>query len=175
MVRNTLIIFMVSGFWHGANWTFIVWGLLNALYILPSVFFNYNRSNLEIVAKGNMLPSLKEFVSILITFLLTVFAWIFFRSDNINGAFCFINEIFSRSFFSNPFICLYGLKRSFVIAPLLVFFMLIEWLGREGEFGLQNIGKNRTKIVRWSFYSFILFLIGMYMHTEETSFIYFQF
>ncbi len=175
MVRNTLIIFMVSGFWHGANWTFIVWGLLNALYILPSVFFNYNRNNLEIVAKGNMLPSLKEFVSILITFLLTVFAWIFFRSDNINGAFCFINEIFSRSFFSNPFICLNGLKRSFVIAPLLVFFMLIEWLGREGEFGLQNIGKNRTKIVRWSFYSFILFLIGMYMHTEETSFIYFQF
>ena len=58
-VRNTFIIFLVSGFWHGANWTFIIWGLLNALYIMPSIIFNTNRNNLDIVAQGKYLPSVK--------------------------------------------------------------------------------------------------------------------
>ena len=68
-VRNTFIIFIVSGFWHGANWTFIVWGLLNAIYIMPSIIFSTNRSYLDIVAQGRYLPTVKEFFSILLTFL----------------------------------------------------------------------------------------------------------
>jgi D-alanyl-lipoteichoic acid acyltransferase DltB (MBOAT superfamily) len=76
-VRNTFIIFIISGFWHGANWTFIVWGLLNALYIMPSIIFDTNRNNIEIVAKGKYLPNLKDLFSIGMTFSLTMFAWIF--------------------------------------------------------------------------------------------------
>ena len=72
-VKNTFIIFLVSGFWHGANWTFIIWGFLNALYIMPSIIFNTNRNNLDIVAQGKYLPSLKELRSLAITFSLTVF------------------------------------------------------------------------------------------------------
>ena len=77
-VRNTLVIFIVSGFWHGANWTFIVWGFLNALYFLPLLLTNTNRNSTGIIAERSLLPSIKEFCAMLSTFSLTVFAWIFF-------------------------------------------------------------------------------------------------
>lgn len=77
-VRNTFIIFLVSGFWHGANWTFIVWGALNAIYFLPLLLLNRNRNNMEIVAQNSVLPSIRELFQMLFTFGLTVIAWIFF-------------------------------------------------------------------------------------------------
>ena len=79
-IRNTLIIFIVSGFWHGANWTFIIWGTLNALYILPLVVFNLNRKNTNIVAENSFLPSVKEVLQMVLTFAITTLAWIFFRA-----------------------------------------------------------------------------------------------
>lgn len=101
-VRNTFIIFIVSGFWHGANWTFIVWGALNAIYFLPLLLTNNNRNNLETVAQGKLLPSIKELSFIFLTFGLTVFAWIFFRAENIGHAISYISEIFSSSLFTIP-------------------------------------------------------------------------
>lgn len=77
-IRNTFIIFLVSGLWHGANWNFIVWGILNALFIMPSIISNTNRRSIEFVAKGKLITSIKEVLSICITFGLTLFAWIFF-------------------------------------------------------------------------------------------------
>ena len=94
-IRNTFIIFLVSGFWHGANWTFIVWGLLHALYIMPSIIFNNNRNNIAIIAAGKKFPSLKEFFAMMLTFCLAVLAWIFFRAENLNTAFDYIHRIFS--------------------------------------------------------------------------------
>ncbi|RYG41043.1 MAG: MBOAT family protein, partial [Chitinophagaceae bacterium] len=82
-VRNVFIIFIVSGFWHGANWTFIIWGLLNALYIMPSVLIGNNRNYLDTVAGGKLLPDFREFFSMAITFGLTVLAWIFFRAESV--------------------------------------------------------------------------------------------
>ena len=119
-IRNTFIIFIVSGFWHGANWTFILWGLLNAIYIMPSIVFKTNRNNLDIVAKGNYLPTIKEFFSILLTFSLTVFAWIFFRANNITHAFSFVSEIFSSSIFTFPHFP--GINNSFPIIILICIF-----------------------------------------------------
>ncbi|WP_067151958.1 MBOAT family O-acyltransferase, partial [Pseudotamlana agarivorans] len=98
-VRNTFIIFLVSGFWHGANWTFIAWGALNALYFLPLLLLKRNRTNLGNVAHGKTLPNFKEFFSMLITFGLTVIAWVFFRAENIHHALSYLNNIFSLSFF----------------------------------------------------------------------------
>jgi D-alanyl-lipoteichoic acid acyltransferase DltB (MBOAT superfamily) len=94
-IRNTFIIFLVSGLWHGANWTFIIWGLLNAIYIMPSIIFRTNRNNLEIVAAGRKIPTLKELMSIIQTFSLTAFAWIFFRAENLKHAFDYISKMFS--------------------------------------------------------------------------------
>src|SRR5690606_25071267 len=91
-IRNTFIIFLVSGFWHGANWTFIIWGGLNALYFLPLLLVNRNRKNMEVVAQGKILPSLRESLSMLGTFSLTVLAWIFFRAESVRHALDYLRE-----------------------------------------------------------------------------------
>src|SRR5690606_16954384 len=85
-VRNVFIIFIVSGLWHGANWTFIVWGFLNALYFLPVLLTKRNRNHIDIVARNKFLPNFKELLGIIVTFSLTVFAWIFFRAENLTHA-----------------------------------------------------------------------------------------
>ena len=97
-IRNVFIIFLLSGFWHGANWTFIFWGLINALYFLPLFLFKINRVNLEIVAHDRILPNSKEVFQILLTFFLTALARIFFRSDNLQHAFSYLSGIFSKFF-----------------------------------------------------------------------------
>ncbi|MCF6132707.1 MBOAT family O-acyltransferase [Flavobacterium wongokense] len=167
-VRNTFIIFLVSGFWHGANWTFIAWGLLNALFIMPSIIFNTHRNNLEIVAKGSYFPNLKELLSIIITFLMAVFAWIFFRASSITNAFAYIREMFSPSFFTKPTVTPY------IVFFFIVFFMVVEWLGREEEYALNKFGLNWPKFIRHGFYMLLITAIFLFS-TKEQQFIYFQF
>ena len=101
-IRNTLIIFVVSGFWHGANWTFIIWGFLNALYIMPLVIFNLNRKNTNTVAEGRLLPNMKEFCQIIFTFAITVIAWVFFRSRTVADAFDYVGRIFTFNNYGWP-------------------------------------------------------------------------
>ena len=168
-IRNTFIIFIVSGFWHGANWTFIVWGALNAFYFLPLLLANSNRNNLEIVAQGKLLPTIKELLQIATTFCLTVFAWIFFRAESLRHAQSYISGMFSKSLFTIP-----SIRPNHMIL-LIVFFMFIEWLGREEQYALAKLGLLWKKPIRWAFYVLLIFLLGIYMISEETTFIYFQF
>lgn len=167
-VRNTFIIFIVSGFWHGANWTFIVWGLLNALFIMPSIIFNTNRNNLEIVAKGKNLPNLKDLFSIGTTFLLTVFAWIFFRAESLNHAVQYISNIFSKSLFSIPTI------RPTSLFLLILIFVIIEWMGREKQYAIASLGLKSKPIFRYAFYYAVIIAI-FWFGGKESQFIYFQF
>jgi D-alanyl-lipoteichoic acid acyltransferase DltB (MBOAT superfamily) len=168
-IRNTFVIFIVSGFWHGANWTFIVWGLLNALFIMPSIVLKTNRNNMNIVAQGRLLPAIGEFFRMVVTFMLVVFLWIFFRAESIGHALDYLSGIFSKSLFSIPAI------RPYYLVLLIAFFVLIEWLGREEHYAIAKLGFNRKPIFRRSFYAIIILLLGLYSTTEETSFIYFQF
>ena len=170
-VRNTFAIFLVSGFWHGANWTFIVWGFLNALYIMPSIIFNTNRNNLDIVAKGNRLPSLKEFFSIVITFSLTVFAWIFFRAENISHATHYISKIFSGSLFTVPY---FPIKDKFILIVLLAVFMAVEWWGREQQYAIARLGTMWSRPLRWVMFYAIVLAIYIFSGSKQ-QFIYFQF
>ncbi len=172
-VRNTFIIFIVSGFWHGANWTFIVWGALNAIYFLPLLLTKKNRENLEVVAYDSYLPNLKEFWSMSITFGLTVVGWIFFRAENIFHAWSILRKIFSSSLFTIPYYEGIGLAKSLI--ALIAFLLMIEWFGRRNQFGIEKLSFLNKRYLRWSFYCFIIFLMGMFMYTEETNFIYFQF
>ncbi|MCZ2479759.1 MBOAT family O-acyltransferase [Aquirufa nivalisilvae] len=172
-IRNTLIIFLVSGFWHGANWTFIVWGFLNALYIMPSIIFNTNRNNLDIVASGRYIPSLRELLSMGLTFCLTVFAWIFFRANDLNHAFSFISEIFSSSLLSIPYFR--GIGNAVIIVPIIFLFMLIEWIGREGQYAISHVGITWKRPIRYLFYYLLLFMILYFGNFNESQFIYFQF
>jgi alginate O-acetyltransferase complex protein AlgI len=167
-IRNTFIVFCVSGFWHGANWTFIVWGLLNAFYFLPLLIIKKNRKNIEIVAKGKILPTYRDFISIILTFSLTTFAWIFFRADTVVRAIDYIERIFTKSFFTIP-----QQIPTFEIVFLLIF-LVIEWFGRESNYGLEKIGLNRPILFRWLLYYALIFMI-LYMGGSEQKFIYFQF
>lgn len=169
-VRNLFIIFIVSGFWHGANWTFIIWGALNALYFLPLLLLGKNRSNLDIVAKGRLFPSLKESLGMIVTFTLTVFAWIFFRAENVQHAIHYIGGIFTRSLFSMP-----ELSSRAAITLLLVFiFMIIEWLGREEKYAIEQLVIKLPTPLRWASYSLIILFILCFTGNQQT-FIYFQF
>jgi alginate O-acetyltransferase complex protein AlgI len=168
-VRNTFIIFLVSGFWHGANWTFIAWGFLNALYIMPSIIFNSNRNNLDIVAQGKYLPNLKELFSILLTFCLTVFAWIFFRAENLAQSVSYISRIFYSLTPSKTVI----FPTSIII--LVSCFILFEWVGREKQFALQITTKIKSGGIRLLIYYVVIASILIFGNFSDNQFIYFTF
>jgi alginate O-acetyltransferase complex protein AlgI len=169
-IKNTFIIFIVSGFWHGANWTFIVWGALNAVFFLPLLLTNKNRKNIDIVAKNSILPSLKETFQILLTFGLTVFAWIFFRAKSLSEAIGYIRGIFNFSDFSFDFKITYAVT---IIIP--IFLMLtFEWINRRKDFGF-HFDNNSNVLSRWICYVGILLLIVFVGSFDKAEFIYFQF
>ena len=171
-VRNTFIIFIVSGFWHGANWTFIIWGALNAIYFLPLLLTKTNRNHLDTIAQGKLLPNLKEFLLMLLTFSLTVFAWIFFRAENIGHAISYITEILSPSLFSIPKFA--GMYNALITIILIGVFVLIEWFGREGQYAISNLGLKWKRPIRYAMYYAIIIAI-FWFGGKEQQFIYFQF
>lgn len=170
-IRNTFIIFLVSGFWHGANWTFLIWGFLNALYIMPSIIFNSNRNHLDSVAAGKFFPTIKELLAMTLTFTLTTFAWIFFRAENVTHAYQYITKIFTAKLF-----IIEDFKddsKLFPIVTFILFFIIIEWLGREKQYAIAELfSKNR--LFRWIFYYGLLLIILLYAGLNQ-QFIYFQF
>jgi D-alanyl-lipoteichoic acid acyltransferase DltB (MBOAT superfamily) len=167
-IRNTMIIFIVSGFWHGANWTFIIWGALNAVYILPSIIFKTNRTHLAIVAQGRIFPTIKETAQVVLTFGLTVLAWIFFRAKSVSHAVEYIGTICSKSLLSIPEV------KPPLVFVVLILFILIEWRGRTANYALEKLAFSKPRWVRWALY---LVLIGCLFQFsgEEQTFIYFQF
>jgi len=167
-IRNTFIIFTVSGFWHGANWTFIVWGALNALYFIPLLLTRSNRKNLDIVAKGKYLPGLKEFFQILSTFVLTLLAWVVFRAEDVAHAISYFATIFSKSLFTLPEV------RPRNLLLLLVGFILVEWFGRQGQYAIEILGHSWSRPFRWGVY-FVMAMVILLMGGSEQQFIYFQF
>tara|TARA_R110002049_G_scaffold280923_1_gene460379 strand:+ start:6554 stop:8005 length:1452 start_codon:yes stop_codon:yes gene_type:complete len=172
-VRNTFIIFLVSGFWHGANWTFIVWGALNAIYFLPLLLLNKNRTHLGTVAEGSYLPSIKEGLSMLTTFIITVIAWVFFRAENLSHAFSYLGKIFSLELFKTPFF-----KNGTTALPLIGFlfaFILIEWIGRRQQYAIEVFGFNWPKPLRLLMYYVITISIIWGSKSPGGDFIYFQF
>jgi D-alanyl-lipoteichoic acid acyltransferase DltB (MBOAT superfamily) len=169
-MRNTLIIFLVSGFWHGANWTFIVWGAYHAFLFFPLMIFGLNRKYTDEVAVGMLLPSMKEFIQMLSTFLLAVIGWIIFRAENISQAWNYICGMCSSSLFSINFQV--GKKAIVYIIVLII----VEWLQRGKEHGLQgiSIGILRYRTARIAFY-YVFILLMLLLAGEQGNFIYFQF
>lgn len=172
-IRNTFIIFIVSGFWHGANWTFIIWGTLNAIYFLPLLLTDNNRNNIEIVASHRVLPTFRDILKMGVTFMLTVLAWIFFRAENVKHAIYYIKGIFSKSLLQVPQFD--NIRIGVLTLILLVVFIIFEWNGRRDNFAIEKLGNKLNKPLRWVFFSFLVFCVLFFMSTDETPFIYFQF
>ena len=171
-VRNTFLIFLVSGFWQGANWTFIIWGGMNAVYFLPLLLLKRNRQNLQVVAQGRYLPSAKEALSLGVTFSLTMLAWIFVRAENLNHALTYIQGIVDISLFSLPNFP--NRRNAVLLLILIVYVLLIEWLGREKKYAIEQLFVRRNRILRWIYYYSIIYII-VFFAGQEQEFIDFQF
>lgn len=176
-IRNVFVIFLLSGFWHGANWTFIVWGALNALYFLPLLLAEKNRKHTDIVSEEKLIPSFRVIFNILITFSLTVFAWIFFRSASLHDAFYFIKTIFSEVFTKAYYVAGLNYLRweiGLALPVLILVFIIIEWLGRKHQFAIEKILNDKMVMARWIVYYALIILIFVFGGKEQ-QFIYFQF
>ncbi|WP_306345550.1 MBOAT family O-acyltransferase [Aquimarina megaterium] len=171
-VRNIIIIFLVSGFWHGANWTFIVWGAIHAVLYIPVFLMGRNRIYMNtVVAENRWFPSLTEILQILLTFLLVTFSRVFFRSESITDAFGFLEQIyanFSYETYQHPLG--YRMVDYFILLGL---FILYEFRIRRDE---RAPFKFKSRIVR--FVAYTLVILGMLLFFDDNidrSFIYFQF
>ena len=166
-VRNVFVIFLLSGFWHGANWTYVAWGFLNAIYFLPLLLGNRNRVNIETVQLNWDWSSLKVFLSILSTFVLTCFAWIFFRAKTITIAFDYIHRIFANRKFDFQY--LDNERYSYKLLVLVIAFVLVEWNSRTRIEPIS--GKySEVKLVLC-----LVAIIALGTYSDYKNFIYFQF
>ena len=168
VVLNTLVIFLLSGFWHGANWTFLAWGLFHALLFLPLILLHRNRRYRNTVAESRRLPNLREVGQMLLTFLLATVGWVIFRSPSIGFAFSYLGGVFHQgehfSLLTNDF---------FFLPAALLLMLVVEWVNRGGEHEFARQPRNR--VLRWVGYMLLIAIIVCYMQTSEMPFIYFQF
>ena len=171
-IRNVFIIFLLSGFWHGSNWTFIIWGGLNAMYFLPIMLLNKNRINTNIVAQGKYLPSMKEVFSMSLTFSLTTLAWVFFRAEDIHHAISYLSNIIHPSTLTFPELITPKLEMIYTL--LCIFILLfIEWVNRDKAHGLDIASYKKN--IRWILYFIIILMTITFGSFNQNSFIYFQF
>jgi D-alanyl-lipoteichoic acid acyltransferase DltB (MBOAT superfamily) len=171
IIRNTFVIFLVSGFWHGANWTFLLWGAYHALLFLPLILLHQNRKFTDIVANNSRLPNIKELLQIICTFGLVCIGWIIFRAENMGQAVNYFLALFSANFMPLE------LMRSMYIPILSIIFMLtVEWIGRKDQYGLETFALKWKPIYRLAFYYALIALIFNYsLRNTAQEFIYFQF
>jgi len=167
-IRNIFIIFIVSGFWHGARWNFIAWGALHASFFLPLMLLKKNREHLAVAAEGKYLPSANELMGMITTFGLTTFAWIFFRAENMSHAFSYISEIFSPSLLTIPTI----LPGKLLL--LISLFFSAEWIGRAQPYALADLGRTWPRPLRWGMYYGVIITVILWRPSKQ-QFIYFQF
>ena len=171
VIRNVLIVFLVSGFWHGANWTFLFWGALNGILFLPLILRQKNRKNIDDTSNHfYFLPSFKDFFSMLFTFALITLCWVFFRAESLTHAFQYLNGIFSSSFFTFPLVTF----KLGLLVLLISYMLTIEWFGRFSEHPLKNLRTSKNFIFSVSLYSSIFVLI-IWFAGKQQDFIYFQF
>ena len=170
VVRNTFVIFLLSGFWHGANWTFIAWGAYHAVLFLPLILTGKNRKYTNQVAEGRFLPTLKETGQMLLTFFLAVIGWIIFRAESIGQAWEYVCGMCNRNMFTVPWLINRDYYFPTFVSVLLL--LLTEWVSRAKQHGLSV--ENCGVVFRWIFYSAIVILI-VYEGGQPAPFVYFQF
>lgn len=173
IILAIIINMIVVGMWHGANWTFAVFGLYHGLLFVPLILSGsfLNKKILKPTKYG--LPTLIVMTKMISTFMLITVGLVIFRAENIEQALDYFNNIFSPSLITIPKFV--DLSRAVTTIILVAIFVLTEWFGREGEYAIANIGAIFKRSIRWALYAFVIFLIGMYMQTKETPFIYFHF
>jgi len=170
IIRNVYIVWGISGLWHGANWTFVCWGLFHATLLAVYNLLGVNTKYKNVVAYGRYLPSMKETMQMALTFFLTVIGWIIFRAETMAQAVDYFTAMVSNKFFDAS--ALLGVTCTCFGIVLLA----IEWLQRDKQHALQfsDMKPFNYRLVRWGIYYIIIMIIACYAGTSQT-FIYFQF
>ncbi len=170
IIRNVYIVWGISGLWHGANWTFVCWGLFHATLLAIYNLLGINTKYKHVVAYGHLLPSVKETLQMALTFFLAVIGWIIFRAESMTQAVDYLASMFSNKFFDSSM--LFGKK--YLCFGLLL--LLVEWLQRNKQHALQlpAIKPFNYRVMRWSIYYAVILIIATYSGKSQT-FIYFQF
>jgi len=163
-IRNVFIIFIISGFWHGANWTFIAWGIFHSFLFLPSFILKNNRNFTLIVANKKKFPSLKEFILIIKTFILVSLGWVFFRSETILDSLKYLKKLTIPWNFSFDI----NIKYIFYI----VFLIIVEWFMRRNEREPLKFSYLPLRII---IYMMIITLLILNFGRNPQQFIYFDF
>jgi|WetSurMetagenome_2_1015567.scaffolds.fasta_scaffold23128_1 alginate O-acetyltransferase complex protein AlgI len=179
---NTFIVFLVSGLWHGANWTFVIWGAIHGFYLVFALITKDIRGKITKLIRLDRIPSLNVFSQILITFILTNFAWIFFRANSVSDASYIIKH--SLTGLSANLSSLYhhsgmklelGLPRSEILIGLaaVIFMEFIHIM--QYRFSIRDWLRTKPSYVRWFIYYAAIIIIVYYGVYEKRQFIYFQF
>jgi len=173
VIRNTFIVFGVSGLWHGANWTFVCWGLYHGTLIVLYKLLHINTKDKDILATGLWLPSVKDVCRVAVTFGLAVVGWVIFRAETIAQAWGFVSRMFLTIF--DDFHFRLGCVNTFLVVVLL---MILEYMQRDRVHVLQFPDNRllRYAAIRWSVY-LVLFATIFYFsfYNVRQEFIYFQF
>jgi len=166
-IRNVFVIFLISGFWHGANFTYIAWGFINALYFIPLLVLNRNRNNIDAFTLSFNLSSIRVLLNILITFAITCLAWIFFRAKTITDAILYIKRMATDMHFVPQY---FSIDRyNYEILIMILLFVMVEWNNRykieplSGKFSMLKVSLS------------IIAIIALGIFTDYKNFIYFQF
>lgn len=169
IVRNTFVIFLVSGLWHGAEWTFIAWGAYHAALFMPLIITGKNRKYLDEPGKNNLFPTIGESVMMGVTFILVAVGWVIFRADNLHLAIDYITRMFCDFGFAGAM----PSKYAFI---WIAFMLICEWIWRRypHTLDIQGHGIMKYAAIRWSLYT-IISLLCLFYKGIQSQFIYFQF
>jgi D-alanyl-lipoteichoic acid acyltransferase DltB (MBOAT superfamily) len=165
-VRNVFVIFLVSGFWHGANWTFIIWGGIHAALFLPLLLRGKNRRyTSDTIGEGRWLPTGREFLGMAWTFTMVCVAWVFFRAESVGEALEYLGRM--SKMVEGAELEIRGKMGTSVILLCLLAEAMIEKLisGKTAQ----------DKTLQWSTYLLVMLAIMLCWAEESTQFIYFQF
>ena len=170
---NLMVVFLLSGLWHGANSTFVAWGALHAFYMLCAIWTREWRSNLLAVTPLARYPLLKRLLEVTITFHLVTFAWIFFRANSISDAFYIITHLFVGLLSKPKFGAGFGYHNISIALIAITLMTLVQILQERGS--VRQLIAKRPPSVRWAIYYFIFFAILLFGQFGTKEFIYFQF
>ena len=177
---NIIIVFLVSGLWHGANWTFVIWGALHGFYQIISFVIKPIKEKAINLFKINKTKTYYKFLQVITTFILVDFAWIFFRANSLSDALYIINNLFilNPNFLSDKSILKLGLhEKDVYLSFLLLIFLLIVQL-KQRRLNIIHWILKQNIAIRWFIYLFSIYSIlifGYYASGKESQFIYFQF
>ncbi|MDA3929058.1 MAG: hypothetical protein PF541_08865 [Prolixibacteraceae bacterium] len=175
LILAILINFFIIGLWHGASWTFALFGLVHGILFIPLILTG-KMNKKKRIAKEKLFPTFKEIANMLFTFTMVALSFVIFRVEKIKDAFHYFIGIFSSSSYESTLFEKRFLEgEAYVTVFILLFLLVLEWKGRKDNYALENRGRKLPRYVRFLLYAFILFLIGMFAPTNETPFMYLKF